>query len=136
MKNLSMTRAAERPSVWSDRVARGLITASAMVAIVSLVLIFIFIGKEALVNAGEAKRERIGLVLTDRGIAREGSNVYHGGKLIGVTTSGTLLPFTNKASAMALVTKGVVHTEDEVEVDVRGRMLKAKVVALPFYKRS
>ncbi len=48
MKNLSMTRAAERPSVWSDRVARGLITASAMVAIVSLVLIFIFIGKEAL----------------------------------------------------------------------------------------
>lgn len=95
-----------------------------------------FIGKEALVNAGEAKRERIGLVLTDRGIAREGSNVYHGGKLIGVTTSGTLLPFTNKASAMALVTKGVVHTEDEVEVDVRGRMLKAKVVALPFYKRS
>lgn len=49
MKNLeSMTRAAGRSGAWGDRLARVLITASAMLAIVSLVLIFIFIGKEAL----------------------------------------------------------------------------------------
>jgi phosphate transport system permease protein len=49
MKNLeSMTRAAGRSGAWGDRVARVLITASAMLAIVSLVLIFVFIGKEAL----------------------------------------------------------------------------------------
>jgi len=95
-----------------------------------------FIGKSALQKAGEARRERIGLVLTDRGIAREGSDVYARGNKVGLTTSGTLLPYTNKASAMALVKKGALELDDEVELDVRGRRLKARVVALPFYKRS
>ncbi len=40
--------AAGRSGAWGDRVARVLITGSAMLAIVSLILIFIFIGKEAL----------------------------------------------------------------------------------------
>lgn len=40
--------AAGRSGAWGDRVARVLITGSAMLAIVSLILIFVFIGKEAL----------------------------------------------------------------------------------------
>lgn len=95
-----------------------------------------FIGKEALISIGKPERIRIGLVLTDRGIAREGSDVFHEGKLVGVTTSGTLLPYTSKASAMALVHKDSAEEGSELEIDVRGRRLKAKVVPLPFYKRS
>lgn len=95
-----------------------------------------FIGKQALLDLGEPQRVRAGLVLTDRGIAREGSDVYHEGRKVGVTTSGTLLPYTNKASAMALVQKDIAQADTEVEIDVRGRRLKAKVVDLPFYKRT
>jgi aminomethyltransferase len=95
-----------------------------------------FIGREALRKKGKPERVRIGLVLTDRGIAREGSEVFHEGNLAGVTTSGTLLPYTNKASAMALVHRDSAAEGDELEIDVRGRRLKAKVVPLPFYKRS
>jgi len=95
-----------------------------------------FIGKAALEKKGAPGRVRVGLVLTDRGIAREGGEVFVNGKPAGVTTSGTLLPFTNKASAMALVDKAYASPGTEVEIDVRGRRLKAQVVPLPFYKRS
>lgn len=95
-----------------------------------------FIGKEALEKLGKPERVRIGLVLTDRGIAREHSEVFMDNEPVGMTTSGTLLPFTNKASAMALVNLKAAEPGTELEVDVRGRRLKAKVVPLPFYKRS
>ena len=95
-----------------------------------------FIGKNALLQRGAPKRIRVGLVVTDRGIARENCDVYAQGSLIGRTTSGTLLPYTNKASAMALVDTSFTRPGTEVEIDVRGRRLKAQVVELPFYKRS
>lgn len=95
-----------------------------------------FIGKAALQEKMPPQRVRVGLVLTDRGIAREGSLVYHEGQEVGVTTSGTLLPYTNKASAMALLAPEVTQEGTPLEIDVRGRRLKAQVVPLPFYKRS
>jgi len=95
-----------------------------------------FIGKQALQQLGAPARVRVGLTLTDRGIARENGTVYHDGQEVGITTSGTLLPYTNKASAMALVDRAVAEVGTAVEIDVRGRRLKAQVVQLPFYKRS
>ncbi len=95
-----------------------------------------FIGKDALLERGEPKITRVGLVVTDRGIAREHCDVYAQGRLIGSTTSGTLLPYTNKASAMALIEKEFSSSGTEVEIDVRGRRLNAQVVPLPFYQRS
>ena len=95
-----------------------------------------FIGKKALGKKGEPAIVRCGMVLTDRGIARENSQVFVDGKLIGRTTSGTLLPYTNKASAMALLDRAYTQLGTQVEIDVRGRRLKAEIVSLPFYKRS
>lgn len=95
-----------------------------------------FIGREALVAAGDPKRVRIGLEVTGRGIIREHQDVYAGGKQIGVTTSGTHCPYLGKAIAMALVEAGSVAEGDELEVEVRGRKVAAKVVPLPFYTRG
>lgn len=95
-----------------------------------------FIGKAALEKLGTPKRLRCGLTLVDRGIARENSEVYLNGRKVGITTSGTLLPYTNKASAMALLETEATTPGTEVEIDVRGRRLKAQVVPMPFYKRS
>lgn len=95
-----------------------------------------FIGKAALIARGAPKRVRVGLEVTDRGIAREHCEVYEHGQPIGITTSGTLLPFTNRASAMALVDVGVSQSGTQLDIDVRGRRLKAVVVPLPFYKRN
>ncbi|MDI9521445.1 MAG: glycine cleavage system aminomethyltransferase GcvT [Bacillota bacterium] len=95
-----------------------------------------FIGKDALIKAGTPKRERIGLLITDRGIAREHCDVFLGDEKIGQTTSGTMLPYLNKACAMALVEAGRVKNDTQVSVDVRGRRLNAVVVPMPFYKRT
>ena len=94
-----------------------------------------FIGKEALIAAGEPKRARIGLKVTGRGIVREHCPVFKGDMQIGMTTSGTHCPFIGMPVAMALVDSAYSEIGTEVEVEVRGRKVTAEVVALPFYKR-
>ncbi len=94
-----------------------------------------FIGKTALEEKGEPSKIRVGLVLTDRGIAREHSDVYVGEEKVGLTTSGTLAPYINKAVAMATVDKRFMEPGTKVVIDVRGRKLAAEVVPMPFYQR-
>ena len=94
-----------------------------------------FIGKAALVVAGEPKRCRVGLKVTGRGIAREHCPVYVGDKQIGMTTSGTHCPFIGMPVAMALLEKPYGEVGSEVEVEIRGRRVTAEIVPLPFYKR-
>jgi len=94
-----------------------------------------FIGRDAMLSKG-APRARVGLKATGKGILREHQQVFRDGKPIGQTTSGTMLPFIGSACAMALVESGSVEVGDAVEVDVRGRMVAAEVVPLPFYNRA
>ena len=94
-----------------------------------------FIGKAALVRAGEPTRRRTGLKMVDRGIAREGAEVFLDGEKVGVVTSGTQLPFVGYAGAMALLDNRAREVGTRLVVDVRGRKVGAEVVKLPFYKR-
>ncbi len=95
-----------------------------------------FIGKAALIDKGEPQIVRVGLQMTDRGIAREHCAVFEGDKQVGTTSSGTFCPYLGQAVAMALVNKEVSELNTQVEVDVRGRRIAAKVVPLPFYKKA
>lgn len=94
-----------------------------------------FIGKKAIWDQGIPERKRIGLELTEKGIAREHCPVLADGKIIGEVTSGTLSPYTQKAIAMALINIRL-PTVAEIKIDVRGRLLAAKVVPMPFYKKN
>ena len=95
-----------------------------------------FIGKEALVAAGQPARVRVGLWATGRGVIREGQDVFIGEEKIGVTTSGTHCPHVKHAVAMALIGAQHAAVGTAVEVDVRGRRVAAEIVKLPFYKCS
>lgn len=95
-----------------------------------------FIGKAALVQAGEPKRKRVGLKVTGRGIIREHEAVYIGDRQIGVSTSGTHAPYLGYPIAMALVDAADAEVGTAVEVDVRGRRVAAEIVPLPFYKKA
>lgn len=96
-----------------------------------------FIGQEALLakkNAGLDKK-LCGLEITGKGIARHGYKVLskqH--EEIGIVTSGTLTPFLNRAIALAYIQKPFFEPGTEVDIDVRGRHISAKVVSLPFYR--
>ncbi|MDR3263930.1 MAG: glycine cleavage system aminomethyltransferase GcvT [Clostridiales bacterium] len=91
-----------------------------------------FVGKAALTSK-KPKYRRIGLKITDKGIAREGCKVLNGSEEIGHVTSGTMSPTLGYSVAMARV--GVDSDTSDIYVDVRGRPLKAEAVAMPFYKR-
>lgn len=95
-----------------------------------------FIGKAALLAAGEPGRARIGLKITGRGIAREHYPVLHQDRQVGLTTSGTFIPTLDAPVAMALVESQYQSVGAKLAVDIRGKAVEAEVVPLPFYSRK
>jgi aminomethyltransferase len=93
-----------------------------------------FVGKSAIEKRGEPKIIRVGIKVTGRGIIRENCPIFVGDKQIGISTSGTHLPYLNGAYAMALVDKEYSTPKTVVEAEVRGRKVAAEIVPLPFYK--
>ncbi|MCA0985999.1 glycine cleavage system aminomethyltransferase GcvT [Guptibacillus algicola] len=97
-----------------------------------------FIGKEALASQRENGLERklVGIEMIDRGIPRTHYNVYIGDEYIGEVTTGTQSPTLKKNVGLALLKKEYTELGTVVEVEVRKKRLKAKVVSTPFYKRQ
>ena len=97
-----------------------------------------FIGREALLEQKRTgpSRKLVGFEMLDRGIARHDHAVYAGADRVGRVTSGTRTPHLQKAIGMAYVPVELAARDTEVSIDVRGRRLRARVVRMPFYKRS
>jgi aminomethyltransferase len=96
-----------------------------------------FNGRAALAEqkAKGLSRRIVGFEMVDRAIARHGCDVFVDGTKAGTVTSGTQTPFLKKAIGMAYLPIARTEPGTEIEVDVRGRRAKARVVPLPFYKR-
>ena len=101
-----------------------------------------FIGANALREQKVAgvRRKIIGFEMLDRGIARHGYDVYAtraaaGRAAVGRVTSGTQTPYLKKAVGMAYVPIEDTPPDTELDIDIRGRRTRARVVPLPFYKR-
>jgi aminomethyltransferase len=97
-----------------------------------------FIGREALRQQKDAglKRKLVGFEMTDKGIARDHQDVYVGGEKVGFVSSGSPAPFLKKNIGLAFVPPEFADVGQEIEIDVRGKLLKAKIVPTPFYKRE
>jgi aminomethyltransferase len=87
-------------------------------------------------KASGVKRKIVGFEMLDRGIARQGYDAYVGETKAGVVTSGTQTPFLKKAIGMAYLPVEHTTAGTEFDIDVRGRRTRARVVAMPFYKRQ
>jgi aminomethyltransferase len=97
-----------------------------------------FIGGAALreQKARGLERKLVGFEMVDRGIARHGYPVVRGAKAVGVVTSGTQTPYLKKAIGMAYVPIELAPVGTDIDIDVRGRVSRARVIPLPFYKRA
>ena len=97
-----------------------------------------FNGREALVRqkAEGVSRKLVGFEMVERGIARQGYEVYRVGDKVGTVTSGTMTPYLKKAIGMAYVPVEASAAGTEITIAVRDRRVAAQVVKMPFYKRA
>jgi len=94
-----------------------------------------FIGRKAL-EAQQAKgglRKFVGLVLEGRGVLRGHQKVITEDGQEGEITSGTFSPTLQRAIAMARVPATI---GDHCQVEIRGKLLPARVVKLPFVRKG
>ena len=101
-----------------------------------------FTGSEVLrkvVAAGGPARRLVGLEMVDRGIARDGYQLFDSeGAPIGVVTSGSPAPVLKRNIALGYLPSEYAETAEprEVFVEIRGAMVKARTTPIPFYKRA
>jgi aminomethyltransferase len=93
-----------------------------------------FMGAERVLReiAEGPARKRIGLALEGRLAAREGAEVFAGAQKVGVVTSGGFSPCLEHPIAMAYVSSDHAALGTELEIDVRGKRLPARVAPMPF----
>lgn len=84
---------------------------------------------------GPAKT-RIGLKLDGRQPVREGAVVMHEGAAVGTVTSGGHGPALNAPIAMAYVPAALAADGQRLQVEVRGKLLDATVVPMPFFPKN
>jgi aminomethyltransferase len=94
-----------------------------------------FIGKAALEaqRAAGPARKLVGLLLLERGVLRSHQRVVAEGAGEGEVTSGTFSPTLERSIGFARVP---VATGSSVHVDIRGRLLPARVVKPPFARNG
>jgi aminomethyltransferase len=97
-----------------------------------------FIGSEALakVKRDGPKRVRVGLELSGKRPAREHYAIFAGDRAIGEVTSGTFSPTLEKPIAMGYVPPQSSAPGTDLQIDIRGSRMPARVVKLPFYRRA
>ncbi|MCE1182869.1 MAG: glycine cleavage system aminomethyltransferase GcvT [Rhodocyclales bacterium] len=91
-----------------------------------------FVGKSALTAKGQQK-QFLGLILLDKGVLRGHQKVITQ-QGDGEITSGSFSPTLQQSIALARLPLGVT-IGDEIEVDIRGKLLKAKVTK-PVFARN
>ncbi|NPA42357.1 MAG: glycine cleavage system aminomethyltransferase GcvT [Aquificae bacterium] len=93
-----------------------------------------FIGRDALLEL-KPERKIFGLEMAQKGVPREGYKLFFEGEEIGEVSSGTFSPTLGKGIALCFVK--LEHREEgkEVELEVRGKLLKAHLRPYPFVKK-
>jgi aminomethyltransferase len=91
-----------------------------------------FIGSEAVRAVREAgPAEKLVAFTMQSGIARQGNPVIGGG----VVTSGTMSPSLEIGIGMAYVPAAQAEPDNEIEIDVRGKVRAATIAKKPLYKK-
>lgn len=97
-----------------------------------------FLGRDALLRQEEEglRRKLVGFELVEKGIPRPHYPVFLGGKRVAEVRSGTFSPFLKKSIGLVYLPIESTGVGTGFEVGIRDKMVKARVVPTPFYKRQ
>lgn len=94
-----------------------------------------FIGRDALLKQkleGLAKK-LIGFEMVDRGVARQGYPISKDGQVVGYVTSGMFAPTLEKNIGLGYVPPELAKLASDLDIVIRGKPARARVVKTPFY---
>lgn len=96
-----------------------------------------FLGREALLRQRTegVTRRLVGFEPVGQAIPRRHYAICGDGRRLGEVTSGTFAPFLRRALGMGYVPVAHAAVGADLGVEVRGKMVPARVVRLPFYRR-
>ena len=97
-----------------------------------------FLGRDVLARQHNEGTDRrlVGFTIDERAIPRQGYGVIYGGMAFGEVCSGTMSPSLGAPIGTCYLPSAAAVVGTQFEVDIRGKRLPARVVKLPFYKRS
>ncbi len=97
-----------------------------------------FIGAETVLAqlANGPAKKLVGLRMRDRRVPRTHYPILKDGAVIGQVTSGTLSPSVGAAIGLGYVASRFAAVGTSLDIDIRGAICAAEVVALPFYRRA
>ena len=98
-----------------------------------------FVGRDAIAAVKESgpSRRTVGFQLLERaGSARHGYPVKADDRTVGVVTSGAHSPTLGTEIGLALVEAPVAGVGRPLDIEIRGRPVRAEQVKLPFYRRA
>ncbi|PJN52205.1 Aminomethyltransferase [Paenibacillus sp. GM1FR] len=97
-----------------------------------------FIGHEALLQqkTNGPARKLVGIEVLERGIPRPHYPIYAEGVQIGEVTTGTQSPTLKRNLGLALIDSKYAALGTPLEIEIRGKKLKAEVAKTPFHKRT
>lgn len=97
-----------------------------------------FIGKDVLEKQARQgiDKKLVGFEMIEPGIPRSHYKVFAKDRAIGEVTSGTMSPFLGKAIGMGYVETEFSSIETGLAVEIRNKMVRAKVSKTPFYTRN
>jgi aminomethyltransferase len=84
---------------------------------------------------GSLSRQLAAFEMVERGIPRHDMVVFSQNQSVGKVTSGNFSPILQKGIGLCYLPPALCKEGMPLEVDIRGKRVKAQVVKLPFYKR-
>jgi glycine cleavage system T protein (aminomethyltransferase) len=96
-----------------------------------------FVGKNAIKGLKERgpSRVRVGFRMREKGIPRQGHDIFVDTKAVGKVSSGTFSPTLSIGIGMGYVPSSLAPIGETFSVGIRDRRVRAEVVKLPFYQR-
>ncbi len=96
-----------------------------------------FIGKEKLENLkSKILKKLICFKMEEKAIPRNGYSIIKSNKILGKVTSGGFSSVLNQGIGMGFVSKEFSGAGNQVEIDVRGKLKKAKIQKSPLYQNG
>jgi len=98
-----------------------------------------FCGKRSLMKEKSEGIERSlrGFIMVDRSVPRHGYRVYLGAECIGEVTSGMKSPSLGFFGGLMLIKRDLkLKFDDTIEIEIHGKLKKARIARTPFYKKS